>query len=114
MKIESQKKLTECAFYLEIGPFYPLSGSRQLRDFHSEIRQNDSVSLRNRCFASASPIERGLPGSNRVEHHADAWMTIAALSIMMLCPECVLGDVHRARRERRELGADQWVIPLKP
>jgi hypothetical protein len=32
-----------------------------------------------------------------------AWMTIRALSIMMFVSRVRLGDVHRARHERREL-----------
>ena len=43
----------------------------KLRDFHSEILQNDLVSQRNLSFVNASSLERGLPGFHRVDHHAD-------------------------------------------
>ena len=56
---------------------------------HACFGPNTTSVERSRLSVNSSPLERGLSGSHRVETMRMAWMTIGALSIMMLCPECV-------------------------
>ena len=55
---------------------------------------------------NSSPLERGLPGSHRVDHQRMAWMTTGAL----LIPECVSVMCAAPGDELRELVSQQYVL----
>jgi hypothetical protein len=52
---------------------------------------------------NASPVERGLPGSHRVDHHADGLDDDWGVVDHDVVSRMRVGDVHRAGHERREL-----------
>src|SRR5262245_54179437 len=52
---------------------------------------------------NASPLERGLPGSHRVDDHADGLDHDLRVVDHDVVSRVRVGDVHRARHERREL-----------
>ena len=53
--------------------------------------------------SGSSPLERGLPGSHRVDHHADGLDDDWSVVDHDVVSRVRVGDVHRAGHERREL-----------
>jgi hypothetical protein len=60
----------------------------KLRDFHSEIQQNDHVSQTTDVSLVRHPLSKVCPALTASTTIRMASMTIGALSIMTLCPEC--------------------------
>src|SRR5258705_10502320 len=74
-----------------------------------KCQQRRSVE-RSRMSVNSSPLERGLPVSRRVDHHADGLDDDWGVADHDVVSRVRVGDVRRAGHELRELVSQQYVL----